>query len=301
MKEKLLKQGFNSTQRAIRHYLNKEHDQFFIHAGSSFELLGKARLAAIHPSLIIDRDFDSLLHACAAGKHSKRPPWNVKTISATEVLDRCTQLDPELKVFSARLKLLAEYRNSIIHLGEVPEVEVKQLFRSYLAGSSLILKSLELKPEEVFGEFAEMVSQELNEALAEVHVLVAEKLAQARDSFQQRYSALDPAQLKALINVIESGYKSGMEKYRDVLEECPACQNVGIASGDYDLDWDIDYDNGIPIGGSPIVTLNPSDFVCNVCGLKLEDATELTAAGLPDSINIEDVDPSDFYEEADPF
>jgi hypothetical protein len=76
------------------------------------ELLAKARLAAIHPSLIIDKDFDSLLHACAAGKHTKRLPWQVKTVTATEALKRCTQLHPELLTFESRLKLLAEYRNS---------------------------------------------------------------------------------------------------------------------------------------------------------------------------------------------
>jgi hypothetical protein len=63
MKDKLLKQGVDATQRAIRHYLSGEYDQFFIQAAVSFELLGKARLAAIHPSLIVDKDFDSFLHA----------------------------------------------------------------------------------------------------------------------------------------------------------------------------------------------------------------------------------------------
>jgi hypothetical protein len=78
MKEKLLKQSTDAAHRAIRHYLKNEFDQFFIQVGISFELLGKARLATIHPSLIIDRDFDSLLHACAAGKHSKRLPGRLR-------------------------------------------------------------------------------------------------------------------------------------------------------------------------------------------------------------------------------
>jgi hypothetical protein len=208
MKEKLLKQGTDAAQRAIRHYLNNEYDQFFIQAGISFELLGKARLAAIHPSLIIDRDFDSLLHACAAGKHSKRAPWNVKTITATEVLRHCTQLHPELITFESRLTLLAEYRNSTIHLGEVPEAEVKQLFWAYLAGSSAIVKGLELKPDAIFGEFTEMVSTRLDESLAEVQLMVAEKLARAKDDFRLRYAALDPDQLKTLVNVIEAGCKN---------------------------------------------------------------------------------------------
>jgi hypothetical protein len=298
MREKLLKQGADAAQRAIRHYLNKEYDQFFIQAGVSFELLGKARLAAIHPSLIIDKDFDSLLHACSAGKHSKRAPWNIKTITATEVLKRCTQLHPDLTTFGPRLTLLAEYRNSTVHLGEVPEAEVTQLLRAYLGGSSAILTGLELKPEEVFGEFSEIVSKQLDESLAEVQRVVAEKLARARDAFRQRYATLDSDQLKAVVNVIQSGYAHLRSKYEDELVTCPACESLGLASGSYDVDWEADYDDdGTPSNAYAVVTLKPSHFVCNVCGLNLDDASELKAAGLPESINIEDVEEADFYEE----
>src|SRR6266851_5103377 len=133
MKDQLLKRSAEAAQRAIRHYLAEEYDQFLIHACHCFELVGKARLAAIHPSLIVDRDFDSFLHVCAAGKHARRPPWNIKSINATEVLARCSQLHPGLTDFSSRLKLLADFRNSAIHLGEVVEDERKEIFHAFLA------------------------------------------------------------------------------------------------------------------------------------------------------------------------
>lgn len=300
MKQKLLKQSTDAAQRAIRHYLNNEYDQSFIQAGISFELLGKARLAMIHPSLIIDKDFDSLLHACDAGKHSKRLPWQIKTITATEALRRCTQLHPELHTFESRLTLLAEYRNSTIHLGEVPEAEAKQLFRTYLAGSSAVAKGLELKPEDIFGEFAGMVSKQLDESSAEVQLVVAEKLARAKDDFQVRYAGLNPEQLKTLVNVIEAGYKNKMDKYYNELVDCPSCKHQGVASGDFELDSEVDVDrDGSISGGYLIVTLTPATFLCDVCGLDLKDPSELKAAGLPNSIDIEDVDPADFYEEPD--
>lgn len=301
MKDKLLKQGANAAQRAIRHYLDKEYDQLFIQAGTSLELLGKARLAAIHPSLIIDKDFDSLLHACAAAKHSKRAPWNIKTIGATEVLKRCTQLHPELATFAARLTLLAGYRNSTVHLGEVPETEITQLFRAYLAGSIAIIGGLELKAEEIFGEFTEMVAKQLDESSAEVQRTVAEKLALAKSNFRMRYAALHLDQLQALVSAIEGSYQNVREKYRDELISCPACGHLGIAVGDYDVDWEADYDDdsGLAVSGYPVVTLRPSTFTCNICGLSLGDASELVAAGLPDSISVEDVDEADFYDEPD--
>jgi hypothetical protein len=95
-----------------------------------------------------------------------------------------------------------------------------------------------------------MVSKQLDESLADVQRIVAEKLARARDDFQLRYSALNPNELKALVNVIESGNQINMEKYRDELVMCPACEHMGVTSGDYDLDWDVDYDrDGSIMGG----------------------------------------------------
>jgi len=299
MKEQLVEKSADAAQRAIRHYLNKEYDQFFVQASVSFELLGKARLAAIHPSLIVDKDFDSLLHACAAGKHSKRPPWNIKSITASEVLKRCTQLQPELKSYELRLMTLADYRSSVVHLGEVPEAEVTELLRAYLAAASAVAKWLGLKPVEMFGEFAEMVSKQLDESLARVQRLVAEKLALAKDNFKQRFAGLDTDQLQALIKLTENRYP--LTKYESDLLPCPGCGNLGMVSGSYDVDWEPEYDDrsGDVTGAYPVVTLRASGFDCNLCGLALDSSFELEAAGLESSINVEEVDAADFYEEPD--
>jgi hypothetical protein len=293
----LLNHSANAAQRAIRHYLNKEHDQFLIQAAVSFELLGKAKLVAIHPSLVVDKDFDSLLHACAAGKHSKRPPWSIKTITATEVLNRCTQLQPELGGFAPRLKLLAEFRNSTIHLGEAGEAESRELFHAFLGGGTLIGDGMGIQRKDLFGEFSDLVATHLDESAAEANRRVAEKLAQAKDTFHQRYAALHAEQLQAIVSIVEKSYQ--LDKYEDELIVCPACGNLGMVSGLYDVDWEADYDDetGMPTNAYPIVTLKPSQFVCNLCDLTLDDVSELKAAGLDESLNIEDVDPEDFYEE----
>ena len=77
------------------------------------------------------------------------------------------------------------------------------------------------------------------------------------------------------------------------------CRHFGLAT-EITAYWEADYDeNGSPSFAYAVVTLNPSSFICNVCGLNLDDASELKAAGLPESINIEKVDEADFYEEPD--
>jgi hypothetical protein len=178
-------------------------------------------LASIHPSLIVDRDFDSFFLVCAGGKHTQRPPWSIKTITATEVLKRCNQLHPRLRDFEKRLTLLAEYRNSAIHLGEIIQDEKKEIFHVFLAATSLLVDELGMKREDYFGEFAKLVETHLDDSLAETNRDVAEQLARAKDVFAKRYSALENAQMEVVAKSVEANYP--VDKYELVLVDCPAC------------------------------------------------------------------------------
>lgn len=294
MKDQLMERSSSAAQRAIRHYLSEEYDQFLVQAATSFEQLGKARLAAIHPSLIVDRDFDSFLHVCAAGKHAKRPPWNIRTINATEVLTRCIQLHPGLNDFNPRLRLLADFRNSAIHLGEIVETERKEIFHAFLASTSLITDEMGTSRQEFFGEFAELVATHLDTSLAEVNRIVAENIARAKTSYHQKYGTLDASHVESIVESVESRYSPA--KYEEMLVQCPACGKQGLVSGSFDVEWEADYDDdGTQIAGYPVVTLTPSSFICNLCGLTLADTAELKAAGLGEPLGVEDVEPSDFY------
>jgi hypothetical protein len=295
MKDQLLKRSVDAAQRAVRHYLVPEYDQFLIQAGHSFELLGKATLAAIHPSLIVDKDFDSFLLVCAGGKHTQRPPWNIKTITATEVLRRCNQLHPRLRDFEKRLALLAEYRNSAIHLGEIVEDEKKEIFHAFLAATSLLVDELGLKRQEYFGGFAELVETHLDDSLAQTNRDVAEQLARSAAIYAARYSALEKEQMKVVVKSVEASYS--VDKYERVLVDCPACGQKGLLSGSCEVNWEVDYErDGSISGGYPVVTMTASDFCCFFCDLILEGAAELEAAGLPTTVDIEDPDPQDFYD-----
>jgi hypothetical protein len=300
MKDQLLKRSVDAAQRAIRHYLVPEYDQFLIQAGHSVELLGKARLASIHPSLIIDKDFDSFLHACGSSKHTQRPPWNIKTITATEVLKRCNQLHPRLRDFEKRLTLLAEYRNSAVHLGEIIEDEKKEIFHAFLAATSLLVDELGVNRREYFGQYANVVEIHLDDSLAETNRNVAERLARSRTVYAERYSALDSDQMDVVAKSVEARYR--VAKYEDALLDCPACGRKGLLSGPYEVDWEVDYDtDGSISGGYPVVTMTASQFACFFCELGLSGAAELQAAGLPVTVDIEDPDPEDFYDPPDEY
>ena len=162
----------------------------------------------------------------------------------------------------------------------------------------MISKGFGLNPR-CIREFADMVSKQLDESLAEVPREVAEKLARAKDDFRLRYAGLDSDQLETLVDVIEAGYKNKMDKYYD---ELVGSRHRAPGSNKRRLRTRLGgrlRDGMAQRVGHLIVTLTPATFLCNVCGLNLKDPAELKAAGFPDSIDIEDVDPADFYEGPD--
>ena len=108
---------------------------------------------------------------------------------------------------------------------------------------------------------------------------------------------LIPCTLRASSKSVESGYS--LRKYEDQLATCPACGNEGLLGGSIDVDWEADFEDGHAVGAYPIVTLTPSTFVCDLCGLSLDSSAELKAVGWEGPIPVEDVDPADFYDEPD--
>jgi hypothetical protein len=290
MKDSLIERSSAAAIRAIQHYISDEYDQFLTEAAHSFELLCKARLAAIHPSLIVDKDFDSLLHVCAAGKHAKRPIWNIKTITATEALARNIQMNPLLNDFRARMTLLAEY------LGEIVETEEKEIFNAFLSSTVLIIDDMGITRKKYFEEYEGLVATHLDKSLAETQREVAGKMALASTTFAERFAILHPEAMELVAKSIEGTYP--VEKYELILFECPVCKYRGLLSGTHEVEWEADHGmEGNMEGAYPIVTLNASGFTCGFCELELNGAAELVAAGIPSRVGIEDVDVEDFYED----
>ncbi len=298
MKEELFKASSAASQRALRHYLDSEHSQFFLHAGVSLELAGKATLAAIHPALIIDaKNFDSLLHVCGGSKHAQTPPWKLRTIGAYEVLERCSRIEPKLKTHSNELKALAEYRNSTSHLGSVPEADTRKIFGAYVQAISSLCEHSQVDLDEFFGvEFGNVVKKHLDDSSADAERIAVEKIAKARIDFASRFVDLPEGVRKAVFDALIAGSRSA-SPYDEANETCPACTEHGILAGTHDVYWDVDYDNeGYPSNAYPSVTLHAEMFWCPICGLELNSEDQLKAAGLPMAVSIEDVDPADFYE-----
>lgn len=150
MKQALLTKSSEWAQKAIRSYLDGQYENFLVNAGIAFELLGKAFLAGIHPSLIVDKDFDSLLQVCGAGGHSKKAPGNIRTIGAKDVISRISQILPQLISYEQELGFLADMRNGAVHIGVIGTVNVAEIVSVFFTSHKSSSRELWSKPRRVF-------------------------------------------------------------------------------------------------------------------------------------------------------
>lgn len=301
MKDKIYNNAKEFNQKGMSYFINKELKHAIINLSISAELLGKAFLATIHTSIIIDNDFDSLLHACGAGKHSRKSPTNIRTIGARKVFARCFRVLPKLKDYERELQLLADIRNGLVHLGE-HDIEIsKQVFRPYLKYTKILLETMNKIFDDYFGEFNKLVDANIQDSTKEIDLEVQEAIAKARTNYKRRFDALDEEVKNKIIKTITASYV--LDKYDATLIECPACENEAILSGSHGVtDWEADFDrDGNPEGAYPIVKLYPDTLKCDICGLILNSIEKLQTVGIETETDLEDVDPADFYEPMDDY
>ena len=294
MKNSLLSESGDWAQRSIRSYLDADMHKFFVQAGVSFELLGKAFLAGIHPSLIVDgRNFDSLLRVCGAGVYSRRKQRGIRTIGAMEVLKRVTQIKPELSSYREYLEELICLRNGVVHLGSANSDRLDMITADFLRASQILLEACDQAGDIHFGDYNEFVQNFLDKSVRETERLVATKIARARQRYRDTYGHLGEEALEKIVDAFLSIRTSQHEESSSESVACPACCNYGIASGEAGLEWELG--DSEDTGPDVWVVLHVDHFHCMMCNLSLEGRDEIIAAGLSDKIDL-DLDPEDFYE-----
>lgn len=304
MEDKPLHKDLHSSaarfaQSGLRAFLEEDSAVFLLHAATALEQLAKAFLASIHGSLIAANDFDSLLHGCEQPRHARKPRSRMKTIAMREALDRAGQVIPAVENLRASLQLLADVRNGVVHAGQLePEAEASVLIPFLRACDHLLAGMPQGDRASFWGDFLEIVDARLSESTEAAKVRVIDAIAVARMVFEERYSSMDSAVREAVLSSIEEGYDP--TKYEEELVGCPACARRALVQGSYDVDWEADWDyadgEAYIAGAYPVVTFSPGRLECRACGLSIEGEEELSAAEVPPSWKLEDVDPEDFYE-----
>ena len=298
--DRLLASAEKFAQSALRARLDFDSMVYLLHAGTALELLAKAYLASVNGSLIAANDVDSLLHCSGHARRAKTSA--MKTITATEAMKRAIHLDAEFKNHEDSWRLLADIRNGVVHAGSVEKGAEESVFVPFLRVCDLLIERTPgADRDRMWGDLISTVDARLSESAKAIELLVADSLDAARLVYEQRYKSMEDDARKGALAAIDGSYD--VTKYEEALTDCPACGRQAFTAGGYDLDWEAEWDvegsrgEAYIIGGNPIVTYRPGYLRCRVCDLELDGEEELRAAGVPESWEIDDVDPADFYDD----
>jgi len=297
----LIDRALECASASLQKYAEGNLDRFGMEGGVALELLCKAYLARIDPSLIIDttnrdKTFDYLL--LARGHPGAAVPRSaLRTIGADEALRRVAQLVPAASSSPRELSPLIESRNGFLHLGEVDRDTAKSVCSRYVATMRTIGAELGLDVATLFADYADYAEEILKASAEDVSAYVTAAIATAHKRFEEQFLHVPKATVASLVTTLEQSVS--LSRYEQEYVECPSCGHRAVASGDYEVgDPEPDsYDReGNPEGFYLPVTLHASALACPVCGLAFAAYEELEAAGVETVIAIEDVDPADFYE-----
>lgn len=254
-------------------------------AAGALELLAKAQLSGIHPSLIVEADnTNSLLEA--NGISTGTP---VRTIGAAVAYARLKHTVPQFStpVFE-ECKKLAERRNAELHSGDAAcaAMPYEAWEGDFWNAADLILKSMDTDLQEWLGA----------DAKAPRALLKAHRQAEANAAKQRVKHHVSE------FKKTEKG-KLGKEKFSLLVEEtknlpidikafhyfyanywhhkCPACKTYGVAAGDEDWE-DLAEDQSEASHGYLIVerAYTPSEFHCPTCKLSLVGDTAVNSADI---------------------
>jgi hypothetical protein len=253
---------------------SRDDPTFGLWCSLGLELLARAALASISPTLLAEPDNEHryLLHALNRG--SERIPR--KSITAAQVFALCRTLFPEFTEEDHKTALaLLSRRNEELHSGGAAFDEYRP--NQWLGGFYRACRSLTTAMGEslvsLFGEDEATVAAEvLTENQNDVRQRVLSSIAAHRKVFQEKQ--LEERQAAAT-RAEELGRELAVQRHHRVT--CPACQCVATLQGH-------------PFGKEHVTqgeyeivvrqSVSPTNFSCSACGLNLEGYAEVDAAGL---------------------
>ena len=282
-KEALIGKSKAYMRRAIRCKNEDDLDQYQLWASLALELLGKATLAGIHPSLIVDPNHYQSLFAASGINISS----DIKTIGANTLFKRLGHLSPS---FDENVKkfcdTISQRRNAELHSGEVPfqSMKLDTWERQYWHAARLILEMSESSLDEWLGADQAQAPKEIVEQAREATSHAVQiRLQYAANDFEKqkksiREEALALAEIKSAYNYQGLFSLSGDLEWESI---CPVCSGKafmsGMQYGEEIVETDLHEGALWEIVEKEFVA---EEFHCPVCKLYLRSQAEIEAAGL---------------------
>jgi hypothetical protein len=280
-KDGLLGKSKVYIRRAFRAKQASELDEYQLWSSLALELLGKAALASIHPSLVADpTHFQSLFAASGINIGT-----DIKTIAAGTLYNRLLHLsksfDTKVKEFCDTISLR---RNAELHSGEAPflNMHLDAWEGRYWHASQVILDILSSSLDEWLGADQARAPKEIVKQAMEAAVHAAKiRVQHAKEEFEKRPKKDREQALKESRSKQTYHYPELFNLMADHewAVECPACTGRAFLAG-------ISF-------GEEVIPAEPSDedeqvekyygaeeLRCPVCDLHLDSRAEIEAAGI---------------------
>ena len=296
--ESLYTAAKNRMSEALDAWLQGDFDRVASSAPLAVELLAKAGLWSVDPTLLLplETKHEAALLALATAPNLSSP--SLRTIGLKIALGRLGKVFGDLPVPLTRQDRLVDCRNGAIHIGALPqagentaETAARLLLADALLLCTFVLGHLKLTSKAFYGDQAFAADQVLQERRSEVEHHVARLIAQADSKVTTWRAHVDNDDIwestaldlqDAAANDISPelfGAEMGA-----ITEVCPNCGYEGRLLGRVDVEDEVDWDREdgemVPVGYWR-VWFYPRAFACNVCKLVLREPAELSAAYLP--------------------
>jgi hypothetical protein len=274
-------------RRAFRARDAKDLDEYRLWASLALELLGKAALARVSPTLVADPTHqESLFAACGIPLGT-----DLKTITAKTLFSRLPHISKDFDTQVHRFcEQLALQRNAELHSGEAPFIAVAQEVweRECWYAVSMVLRAQHLDLETWLGaEEAAAPKEVLAAAQHAVTQAVAQRIQRSKEQFVATYKvARKRAEVIAATAEIRlwQHYKEfslhidGYER-----QKCPACDATGILGGVlWSEEISEEQDENDPSVEYVDKTYVSEEFRCFTCGFTARGRRESLAAGMPE-------------------
>ncbi len=286
---------------------SREDPAFGLWCSLGLELLARAALASVSPTLLAEPDNEHkyLLHAL--GRGSDRVPR--RSISTAQVLVLCRQLfganftEDDSKVAMA----LVNRRNEELHTGAAAfeQYQPKEWLPGFYRVSRNLAEAIGESLESLFGKEEAAVAQE---TLAENENDTRQRVKSAVAAYARVFREKPEADRQAAAELAEKQAKAlAHQRHHRVV--CPACECIATVQGKvFGKEHTMHEEGVIKVRQAAY----PTSLSCSACGLQLTGYAEVNAAGLgghytrtttytPEEyyglINPDDFDPTPYIEE----
>lgn len=257
--------------------------QAAVATGTAVELVAKAALVQVAPTLICERShIDSLLHLSGKGEMAEGPALDIKTIGGLEAVRLCRRL---LKSASGigdhEVQRAMRVRNAALHAALVDRNELRSAVADGVRIVDQLVAGMGADRDSFWQGHLDLVNRLIDEHQAHVAHIVAAKIDAAREQLGRITAALPP-ELASAVLAHRSTCLSSSDHEEPV--SCPVCGQEAwlicdVEKGEPEHDWSEGEWWVTP-------TAYPFAFECSVCGLSLEES-ELREFDFPDSIALE--------------